>query len=98
VVLPQHRLDVEREGQFDRLACRARGGNDDDAPAGPAANEVFAIAREVRIGDGAQGLAYCGFSGLRAGLTAESARSRASSRRRGASMVGLNWRAEGLID
>jgi hypothetical protein len=68
VGLPQDGLDVEREGQFDRLARGARWGDDDDAPAGPAANKVFAVAREVRISDRAQGLAYCGFSGLRVGF------------------------------
>ena len=68
VGLPQDGLDVERERQLDRLARGARGGNDDDAPAGPAANKVFAVAREVRISDRAQGLAYCGFSGLRVAL------------------------------
>jgi hypothetical protein len=95
--LPEHRLDVERERQLDGLACRARGGDDDDAPAGPAANEIITIAREERIVDRAQGLAYCGFSGLRTGgFAVESALpSRASLRRGDVSALGLNARAAG---
>jgi hypothetical protein len=49
--LPEDGLDVEAERQLDRLAGRARGRDDDDAPSLPRRDERIVVWREVRVAD-----------------------------------------------
>jgi hypothetical protein len=64
--LPEHRLDVEREREFDGLARRARGRDDDDAAGRPRGEERFAVGREVLVPDWPECrlVGYCRISGL----------------------------------
>jgi len=64
VLLPEDRLDVQREGELDRLARRASGRDDDDPARRAGADECLVIGREVRVADAAErGVYDSGFSG-----------------------------------
>jgi hypothetical protein len=54
VVLPEDRLDVERERELNRLAGRARGRDDDDAACRTCRDKGVVVRREIWIVDAAE--------------------------------------------